>query len=46
MRCCAGWSSSASSAYFSFLSIDFKNVLILPSVPMICYLLMRSDTAR
>ena len=46
MRCYLGCSSSASSAYSSFLSIDFENVLSRPSIPMICFFLMRTDTAR
>ncbi len=37
---------NAFSTRFSFLSIDFENVVSLSSLPMICYTLMHTDTAR
>jgi hypothetical protein len=48
MRCCA---RVMLQRLFDLLlppldRFDFENVLNLPSVPMICYFLMRTDTSR
>jgi hypothetical protein len=48
MRCCA---QVMLQRLFGLLlpplvRLDFENVLNLPSVPMVCYFLMRTDTSR
>jgi hypothetical protein len=48
MHCCAG---VMLQRLFGLLllpldRLDFVNVLSFPSVPMLCYFLMRTDTSR
>jgi hypothetical protein len=48
MRCCA---RVMLQRLFDLLlppldRLDFENVLSFPSVPMLCYFLMRTDTSR
>ena len=48
MRCCAQVMLQRLFGQLlpPLVRLDFENVLNLPSVPMICYFLMRTDTSR